>query len=432
MHRDSSSWIRSTWLPVVVALSVRLAFLVIHSAPAIAGDAELYHGVAQNLADGEGYSLGGEPFGNREPGYILLVAVLYAIFGATPMAVFIFHAILGAAACGLVALIGERLANRGVGIVAGLLLAVSPSFLGYTDVVLTEVFSLFIVTAATLMLLKIIDHPSSWRLTIGLGLLLGYGTLTRSNFIVLALGMPVFLAVARLKPRVLLKISASVISILLLALVPWVLRNAHEFDRFIPSRVGSWEIFWSGSYIPWNGEWRGYVPPLTDIEEGLTQLEADEKLMELTIDNIKRDPVGVARIWARKPFLMWPKSDASLFPARPEPGDWRYVALALQHLAWVLSLALALVGAWAHRHSRGVRVILAVLLIATLSFLPVNPERRYTVPFYPLVYVLTALGIHAMVSRLRMQELPRYRSRREGLVPSAQRDDGVAPGEGAR
>ena len=392
---------RVLWLIIAFALAVRIVFLLLHTAPTPADDSVLYNEVAINLANGRGYTFRGVEFSAREPGYILSIALVYLIGGVRISNVFIAQAVVGAAACGITYLIGTLLGGRKSGVIAALLLATSPSFLGYTDFVLTETFATLWTALTILLLLKLVNKPS-WILAAVTGVVIGVAVLTRANLISLLIGLPIFLRAGHLRWARAVKLGAIALAVSVLLMVPWVVRNARVFHAFIPTRTGLGDSIWAGSYVPWDGVWRGYVPPLTDLKNGLTELEADRKLLHETALNIKRNPGGVAVVWAKKPFRIWALSDASLYHQSPfEYRDWRIVTILLQHLMWAGSLLLAGYAFLKNRKRPEILVVVAVLLLSTLSLLPSTPVRRYAVPLSPAVYALAGVGAATVAKQLR-------------------------------
>lgn len=405
-------------LVVAVALVVRLLMLALARAPAIENDAVLYNGVGANLAQGHGYVLNGAPFAGREPGYILVVALTYLITGVHTTAVYVVQALAAALACAVTFAVARRLAGLHVALWAGLLLALAPSFLGYTNVVLTEIFATLWFALALLWLIKLSTRPG-WRSTAVAGVVIGLAALTRTNFLVLIVAAPLGLRAADLSWRAALKYGGGAALVAALVYAPWVVRNAVAMDTFIPTRLGMGEAVWSGSYVPWDGQWLGYIPPLTTLEAGLSPIEADRKMWHEALENVRRDPLGVARIWAKKPFYSWLVGDPSLLHSNPfGTTDFSKVSLALLLQAfvehplqvlvlclgqafWNVSLLLAGYGAIRRRREPGIRLILVVLLLSTLGLVPGNPQPRYVTPLSPGVYVLAGCGLVDLAGKLR-------------------------------
>jgi hypothetical protein len=72
-------------LVFVIAFLIRLAFLATKphafTHQLQAGDEPVYHGIAANLAEGQGYVYDGQPTARYGPGYPVFIAAIYRTFG---------------------------------------------------------------------------------------------------------------------------------------------------------------------------------------------------------------------------------------------------------------------------------------------------------------------------------------------------------------
>jgi 4-amino-4-deoxy-L-arabinose transferase-like glycosyltransferase len=407
---DEASRVRRAAIFVFgTALGVRILFLAVAPTPPIEDDAALYHGVATSLASGEGYTLHGEAFAGREPGYILVVAGTYAVFGAEPVAVHLLQALVGSGTAVVTLIAASRMWRPEVGVVAGLVAALSPWALGYTNLVLTETLATFWFALILLVVAGLIRSPS-WLSAASAGLLIGVTSLTRTNFLILIPLIPLLLRIGRVRWGHALRFGGIAAFIALAAYAPWVLRNALVMDAFIPTRLGMGAIVWSGSYVPWEGQWLGHIPPLTAFQAGLSPVDADRRMWREAFGNMKSDPLGVARIWALKPFRVWLPADNSLVRENPlaradvlsiEPADvgrafarspLAVSCLIVSQLAWGLCLVLAALGVLWNRRHPGAHLALALLVLGTLILLPGNPQPRYVTPLSPAMFGLVGVG----------------------------------------
>ena len=117
----------------VAALAIRLLYLwQIHGSPqaqVLFGDGEAYDLWARQIAAGDW--LGREAF-YQAPLYPYFLGVLYAVAGPSLLVVRLVQALLGSAACVLLAGAGERFFGRRAGLAAGALLALYPMAI-YSD-----------------------------------------------------------------------------------------------------------------------------------------------------------------------------------------------------------------------------------------------------------------------------------------------------------
>jgi hypothetical protein len=122
----------------LLALAVRLAFLTWGTNPGSA-DGIAYDMLARSILDGHGYTnLDGSAALKWVPGWPALMAALYATFGADPAVVMAANAVFGAAAAGVMTLLGAALFGARVGAVTGLLYALWPGLVYYVATLHSE------------------------------------------------------------------------------------------------------------------------------------------------------------------------------------------------------------------------------------------------------------------------------------------------------
>jgi 4-amino-4-deoxy-L-arabinose transferase-like glycosyltransferase len=113
----------------LLAFLARMAFSV-----AVAGfgapprdDASQYDSIARSLATGGDFTVGAEGFrATRAPAYPFLLAGVYWLFGAHWAVGQVAQAFLGAMTCWLLYLLGSRLIDQRLGLLAGVTSALDP------------------------------------------------------------------------------------------------------------------------------------------------------------------------------------------------------------------------------------------------------------------------------------------------------------------
>jgi len=105
----------------------------------IAGDAEGYWLLAQQISAGEDYSIYTPPrYALRMPGFPALLAIPVTFFGPKLFAARLFLALIGTLGCWLVFRLGRDLFNARVGLIAAALAAVSPVLIVFSETILSE------------------------------------------------------------------------------------------------------------------------------------------------------------------------------------------------------------------------------------------------------------------------------------------------------
>src|SRR5262245_61217918 len=247
------------WLPCLLAgaLAARIAAAVgvqhwVDQTPGrlclIEGDADGYWRLARHLVRGEDFSLYEPPrYVMRMPGFSLLLAGGMKIFGERVLWIRVLLAIAGTAACGLVYCLGRELFDPSIGLMACFLAAISPIFIVFSVLLLSETFFALGLLASLLALVKLMhidvdsaSDPSARHrsaLAVGAGLLAGTATLIRPTWFLVAPAFAVIYLLApgdrlrRLVPAVLL------LATFALAIAPWAIRNHRITGHFVATTL---------------------------------------------------------------------------------------------------------------------------------------------------------------------------------------------------
>lgn len=246
-------------LPVLlVALVFGITFLyaAVHQIHPVV-DAKAYDRIALNILNGHGFrenlsaDLVYDPVIVRAgPGYELLLASLYFLFGHSYLAVWVLQAALHAATAYLLFVISTRLfgdAGRSAGLVALGLFGFHPDLIEIAAMLMTETTYLFFVALILLLFIMCMQETGKAGnrrliLPVLLGTLMSFGVLFRPQ---LLLWVPVFL-IFFLSKR---SYYASILFLagVFLAIVPWTLRNYEIYRIFIPTTlIGEYNL-WVGN-----------------------------------------------------------------------------------------------------------------------------------------------------------------------------------------
>lgn len=123
----------------------------------IEGDAEGYWTLAQHLARGEAFAIYDPPrYAMRMPGFPLLLAGGMKIFGENVLWARAMLAVVGTAACGLVYLLGRELVDSQTGLVACFLAAISPAFVGFSVLLLSETLFAAALLASVVAMARVV------------------------------------------------------------------------------------------------------------------------------------------------------------------------------------------------------------------------------------------------------------------------------------
>ncbi|HEY8041732.1 MAG TPA: glycosyltransferase family 39 protein [Polyangiaceae bacterium] len=238
------------WLVLAAALAVRLAVVAwAHDLfPAVA-DGHYYDVLARRLASGDGYTWlwpdGAVTYAAHYPvGYPAILAVAYAVFGASGAVGMTVNALLGAAAgYGAYRLVdGEGLA-RWRPLAAGLAVALHPALVAYTPAMMTEGVTAALLVIAAAVASRARTATRAWPWVVATGVAMGVATLVRPQSLVLAPVLGALAVPATAAARARWATAAAVTALALACVAPWTARNCVRMNRCaLVSVNGGWNL----------------------------------------------------------------------------------------------------------------------------------------------------------------------------------------------
>ena len=392
----------------------------------LVGDAVAYDAWARAIVAGDWF--GHEVF-YQAPLYPYFLAVVYAVAGPSALVVRCAQAALGAASCVLLAAAGRRFFSRGVGLVAGLVLALYGPAIFFVGLIHKMALDLFFTTALLYALARVDgeDAPRPrWLLLAGAGL--GCLALTRENALAWLPVLLVWLA-WRARGRSLGRsIGRSVgrsvgwfLGGVLLVLGPVAARNAALGGVPLVTTSQAGVNFYlgnnaeaDGTYTPLRFGHGSFAQERQDAIElaeqargrPLTPAEVSSYWSGRAWSWISEHPGAWVRLLARKWMLVW---SAREIPDSDEPAVYRDASLVLRAtwlLAFGLLAPLALVGiATSLVERRPVGMLVALLLASAASTAAFLVFARYRVPMLPLVVLFAVAGAARLVALARARPL---------------------------
>lgn len=374
----------------------------------IAGDAEGYWELARHLARGEDFAIYHPPrYALRMPGFPLLLAGGMKLFGDERVIdMRILLALVGTGACWLVYQLGRELVDRTTGLVACFLAAVSPTFVGFSVLLLSETLFAVALLASLIAFAKLAKadneaiestrQRNATVLAFAAGLLSGTATLVRPTWLLVAPGLGLlYLVPARNRKRGLGRV-ALVIAGMTLALAPWTIRNAHVTGHFVPTTLWMGPSLYDGLSPQASG-----VSNMEFIEaDGLykrpdvSEYDADRHYRQAALAFATQHPWRALELAAIKLGRF-----CNPFPNAEQFGQWTiWLGVGLFELPVLL---LALIGLWQVRQSPvcwalGAGPMLYFALIHTVFI----GSLRYRLPAEYALLVLSAVGGRWLVAKL--------------------------------
>ncbi|MDA1164431.1 MAG: glycosyltransferase family 39 protein [Planctomycetota bacterium] len=309
----------------------------------IAGDAAGYWELGQKLAAGEEYSIYAPPRrAMRMPGYPVFIAASIKLGGNRLLPVRLLQACAGTAACWFVHLLGTLLIDQQTGLLAALLAAVSPTFVGFTPLVLSETLFAATLLISLILMAKLADGwgligqgssnetmqavPSVRRiwLAVGTGVAVGVACYVRPSWLLTA---PLFCAIHLLMTSIgrrhnptghtsaMLTAKALecvfVVVGLALTLAPWTIRNSQVIGHAIPTTLWVGPSLYDGLNPEATGDSNMDFFERDNLLARMSEYDMDHEYRRRSWQFVRENPgravelgfVKVARFW--KP---WPNA----------------------------------------------------------------------------------------------------------------------------
>jgi len=352
---------RVHWIAIIfVAIALRLAGGVWWQARLgpdkqfYFGDSDSYWVLGRTIARGEDYQyLSADQKVLRTPGYPLLLAGLYCLWGENPpvMAARALSALLGGAAVGALGWWTTRLFDSRTGIVAGWLATLSPGAISMGVFLLSE------APFCPLMLLQLALWGLAWRadtptrltaLAIASGAAGGLACLMRPSWLLFAPLVAVLgILFTRQRARQ-LAIGALVVASVALVMLPWWIRNAQVTGRFVPTALVVGASLYDGLNPHADGSSNmQFVQDFAAAERSAIQgdeadtfeYRLDRRMRHAALDWAGQHPWRVAALAGVKFWRMW-----NVWPNEPGLRSWP-IRLAIL-FTYLPLLLLSLLGAW--------------------------------------------------------------------------------------
>ncbi len=404
------------WLVLLIGIGVRLALAFARSDDLLA-DNDGYLAHARGISEGTGF-LGpstGVPTAFRPPAYPVALGLLQAC-GIGPAAAVIFINLV-ASICILV--FTRKLAEQcelspGFAMLSMVCVALDPLLLRYSVLPMTEVPCAAVLLVAV-VLFRIAQTQSRWAsiIAIGSGVLFGVGALVRP-VVLISCGFMSLAALIR-KRHVAVVLPAVVAGLIL---TPWVIRNAVQFQKFIPATthggytlaLGNNPSFYKDvingtDTFPWDGAaleaWQQQMigDSQRDVMPPATEPAMDRWYYKKATDAIKADPASFLKACLLRLQRFWALTTAdSQVSSRVSPGVSLWYALL-----WC-GLVIERVTAWRRGKTLQTGPV-GDLWLTVLSFMLMHTvywtDTRMRAPLMPILIVISVCGWQVIVQRIK-------------------------------
>ncbi len=230
------------------------------------------------------------------PGYSILMALVFRVFGESDAAIQFVQISADAIAAVLVFLIASELLPKSVAIIAGLLVALSPQLAWNSILLLPDMLAVLPILLAVYCMVRAVRRGPRLIAILLAGALIGLSCWFRANAMLFAPFLAAFVP-ALFERGKRLQFAAALLSGALLVIAPLTIRNAFVFRHFIPISLGAGQTLLEG-IADYDREGRFGLP---DTDMGIMKMEAelynrpDYSNTLFNPDGVKRERMRLAR-----------------------------------------------------------------------------------------------------------------------------------------
>lgn len=409
-----------TWLIgiLLVALALRLvaAFAVQHKVGdqlcLITGDAEGYWELARRIVAGDEFSLYEPPRRiHRMPGFPALLAFSMALFGESVLAARCLLAVVGTAACGAVYLLGRRLFDEPIALLACAMTAISPVMAGFSVLLLSETLFALTLTlsvwlAANWLAPRVGSISSASRTSsvsrmgwaFGSGVCVAVATLVRPSWLLAGPLLAVFVMFFT-KPRSKAVLEVAVMLTALFAvLLPWTIRNHSVSGHWVFTTLWSGPSLYDGLSPTATGESDMRFFDHDNLMATQSEWDVDQHYKQAAWRFAFDNPGRAVQLTAIKSWRYWKPT-----PSAAQFGGWGPALLVAG--SFIPVIVLAAFGGWRRRRDVWTLILLVgpIVYFGAIHAVFVG-SLRYRLPAeYPLC-VLAAVGASDLWRRCLHQD----------------------------
>ena len=401
----------------LLALTVRLLYVLFFSQFPLLKDDLQYNMITKNILDGNGFSYDSvNPTAARGPLYPLFLAATYFIFGYDYNTARVLQAIIGAITCLLVYFIAKKLYNQNIGFFAFVIASIYPSLMGYSGLLYSETLAAFLVSL-TILFYILSSEKKSFLFFVITGISFGLLILCYPKFLFLPVLFGFSIYFFNEFRKEFFKYFFALIVGVVFILTPWTLRNIKEFGKFIPVATGAGTTLWYSTLPEDDTGWRFDREPLlsefkrifpgrqTENEqlEFFFSVKTNEVFAQKALKNIKSNPVLFIKLSVKRFFRQWLASNGNSFYAlRGATGSYLvdknysiFFAKLFLALLQICIIAFGCLGMLIDFNSDRKNFFSPVLLsIIYSSFINsiFMTSPRYQIPVLGLLFIYSAIG----------------------------------------
>lgn len=388
----------------VVNLAGRLWF-VLTVQPEPVSDFAYYFQAATDIANGNGYLLGGEPSAYWPVGWPAILGAVFAVTGPSLTAGLVVQAVASTGIAVLVLLLTHHVTRS---VLAGVLAATAytaiPTVWMWDSVLASEPTFTLLLLASLYVWLK---RGADWRWMAAAGALMGAAALVRPT----VLAIPALVLAAELARRDWRKAIAATglfAAGMAVVIAPWTIRNAIVMDSPILVSTNGGTQLWMGTV---SDSYYWPTDPAANPLLTLGEVERDTEGRRIFLETLLHEPRTVANGVPGKMRLLFGAPNSAVYRTQDDLGPVMALRTATVYGFPALA-ALALLGALGavlRRSWPGV-VLVGFALLYTATFAVFPTDDRYRFPVEPVLAVLAGVAASRAIAWLHFRQHWRWPS----------------------
>ena len=356
--------------------------------------------LAHSINSGQGLS---SPFGGSTgpsaflaPGYPLLVAAVYRLFGAyslrTAAALISLNVVFSVLTVLALMLLANRIFGNRIAYIAGILCAISPTMVWLPALFWETSLSTLLLTSGKVLVLRCVDRStiSSWM---AFGTYCAFALYVNPALLVAFVGIGVWAAYSSKQPSYQGPLLATATCAVLFSV--WPIRNAVALHAFVPLRSNLGYELWQGNRPGSLGFFTQDLYLNANREEynryaAMGELPYMHEKSSIAVAAIKTDPLRFMRLSTKRAAIFW-------------------TALGGHGISWVVigeitltsMLGISGVLVLLAQRKTGGSLLMIPLLLFPLPYYVTHPDFRFRLVLEPITLLLTAYLIQKIWQRLR-------------------------------
>lgn len=336
----------------------------------------------------------------KPSGVSILTALFYFFFGVNHFSAVVVQIIISVSIIYLVYKITSICFNKKTGLIAAVLISLSPDFIFYCNVINSQLLFTFLFLTAVLVLTKKISLSKIFLISI----LIGFSQYVRPTGNLLLVSFIAFIFITHsLKKGI--KYNLIFITLFLFTQIPVFYYNYQNFQLVSNSPATGQSLGWS-MLIGWNIDSRGVynnkdLEALYDrvykLDKKLMPYQIDSIAKNMAIERIKKDPLNIMAFSIfQKPLILW-SMGPDVVGLNKEINTHKIWIVRISILFHKLILFLSILGLYSFIKEKKKSSIILYLVIFSLGFSALhvflNIGPRYIIPLKSVIIILSGYSL---------------------------------------